>query len=174
MSRFRSVFILTIFSFFLLSGGCTVGVKVLVDAPNVEYPVSQTSNFYSGERLVLIDEYEELDSFEFTFSRLGTSGIIDMSARVDVSDQLNKIIQEHDGDAITNLTVSVHNPPVANGLLWFVKTVALSATLISTTIAIIEPKQTPALIAVGSAAVYIFTPAKATIKVEGTVVKLLE
>ena len=174
MNRSLSLFITTFVASALVFNGCTVGVKVLVDAPNVEYPVSQTSNFYYGDQLVLADEYEILDTFEFTFSRLGTSGIVDLDARVDLSEQLNKIIKEHDGDAITGLTVSVHNPPFANGLLWFVKTVALTATLVSTTVTIIEPQRLPAMIAVGSAAVYVFTPAKATIKVEGSVVKLLE
>lgn len=169
----RSFPLLMIVFSLLTFSGCTVGVKVLVDAPDVQYPVSQTSNFYSGDQLILSDGYEEIDQFEFTFSRLGTSGIIDLGARVDLSDQLNKIIEEHNGDAITNLTVSVHNPPVANGLLWFVKTVALTATVASTFITIIEPQRVPALIAVGSAAVYVFTPAKATIKVEGSVVRIL-
>lgn len=174
MNKYLSPFILIIVTSMLITNGCTVGVKVLVDAPDVEYPVSQTSNFYAGERLVLNDEYEILDNFEFTFSRLGTSGIINLVSRVDLSNELNRIIKEQNGDAITNLSVSVHNPPVANGLLWFVKTVALTATLASTTITIIEPDRVPALIAAGSAAVYVFTPAKATIKVEGYVVRILD
>lgn len=155
--------------------GCSVGAKVHINASNVEYPVSQTNSFYTpNNQLIITDEYEILEEFSFTFTKWGVSSLINIQSEEDISNQLNRLIKEHNGDAIVDLTIAVYNPPFRNGILWFTKTVALSAALITFPIAIIEAKAGYAVTGAGSAAVFLFTPAAADIKVEGKVVRLLE
>lgn len=157
----------------LLFISCSVGTKVQIKADQMEYPVSQSNSFYSADdQLTLTDNYEILDDFSITFTKWGVSSIINIHSHEDISDRLNKIIEEQNGDAIIDMTISVYNPPVRNGLLLFAKTVALSAVLIATPITIIKPSRESVIIAGSSGLLYLFTPAAADIRVEGKVVRV--
>ncbi|MEX2603732.1 MAG: hypothetical protein WD361_06000 [Gracilimonas sp.] len=161
-------------SFYVLCG-CSVGAQVSINAAHVNSPVSQTNSFYTqNDKLILTDHYEVVESFSHTFTKWGVSSIINIRNEEDISEKLNSIIAKHDGDGIVDLTISVNNPPFINGMMWFTKTVALTAALISIPATIIEPKRGYALTAAGSSVVYLFTPAAAEIKIEGKVVRLLD
>ncbi len=174
-SKSKILFLLLSLAGYLLINGCSVGAKVKLNAANIEYPVSQTNSFYTANnRLILPGQYEVEEEFSFTFTKWGVSSPIEIKSEEDISNRLNAIIQQHNGDAIVDLTISVHNPPVRNGLLWFTKTVAFWTALIFTPLTLIEPKSDHAIIAASSIGLYMFTPATAIIKVEGKVVRLIE
>ncbi len=169
-----SILFATIFGAIIFAG-CSVGTKVLVTADELEYPVSQTSSFYTPDgKLAVSENFEILEDFEFTFTKWGVSSVLNIDNQQDISSRLNAVIEEHNGSAITNLTISVYNPPVRNGLMLFVKTVSLTAALISIPVTAIEPSQEGAVIALSSSLIYLFTPAAADIKIEGTVVRFIE
>lgn len=159
----------------LFIDGCTVGARVKLSAASVEFPVSQTNSFYTANNhLVLPTQYEVQREFSFTFTKWGVSSPVEIRSKADISDKLNAIIRQDNGDAIVDLTISVSNPPVRNGLLWFTKAMALWTALISIPLTIIEPKTTHAVIAASATAVYLFIPAAAVIKVEGKVVRVIK
>ena len=156
----------------LVFGGCSVGTKVTVNAPDVSYPVSQTSSFYApNDELIAEGDYELLDTFSLTFRKWGVTGVINIKSEADISARLDEIIQEQGGDAIVDLKISVHSPNL-NSFLWFTKVVAFMTAIIATPITLAEPSPTGAYVSSGSALVYLFTPAAADIKIDGRVVKL--
>ena len=158
----------------LFCTACSVGALVNIKAENIEHPVSHTNNFYAPDgKLIASDGYEIKKEFSFTFTKWGISSVIDIEREEDISDELNDIISKNDGDAIVDITVSVANSP-ANGFTFFTKVTSLWGTIIFTPLAIIDSSRDYAIIAAGSAVVYIFTPAAADIKIEGKVVKILE
>lgn len=159
----------------ILMSGCSVGAKVAVTAREVEHPVSYTHSFYnSDDELVLSNDYEELTDFSFTFTKWGVSSWIEIQNSEDISNRLNKIIEKENGDAITNLKISINNPSGKNGLLWFSKVITISASALFTFLAITDDEHRPGFagIAAGSTLAALFTPAAVDIKVEGTVVKI--
>jgi predicted acylesterase/phospholipase RssA len=159
----------------VLLSGCSVGATVAVTAKEVDHPVSYTNSFYSSDdELVLSNDYEELNNFSFTFTKWGVSSWIEIRNSEDISNRLNKIIEKENGDAITNLKISINNPSGKNGLLWFSKVITISASALFTFLAIADDEHRPefAAIAAGSTLAALFTPAAVDIKVEGTVVKL--
>lgn len=165
---------LNLFISFMLCTACSVGALVNIKADKIEHPVSHTNNFYAPNgTLIESDGYEIQKEFSFTFTKWGVSSVIDIEREEDISDELNDIISENDGDAIVDLTVSVANSP-ANGFTFFTKVTSLWGALIFTPLAIIDSSRDYAIIAAGSAIVYIFTPAAADIKIEGKVVKILK
>ena len=156
----------------LFLNGCSVGTKVSVHASDVSYPVSQTSSFYSpNDELMEVGDYELLDSFSFDFRKWGISGVIDIKSDADISAKLDEIIEQNNGDAIVDMKISVHSPGI-NSFLWYTKVIAFLTAIIATPITLAEPSPTGAYIATGSTLVYLFTPAAAEIKIEGTVVRL--
>lgn len=161
----------------LILHGCSVGATVAVSAQEVNYPVSYTDSFYgSDNQLVLYGEYEALKDFSFTFTKWGVSSWIEIRNSEDISDRLNKIIENENGDAITNLKISVNNPPGRNGFLWLSKALTITSSALFTSLALSETENQLEFIAIaaGSALAALFTPAAVDIKVEGTVVQFSE
>ncbi|WP_421775035.1 hypothetical protein [Gracilimonas sp.] len=157
----------------LLISGCSVGAKIAVSAYDVQHPVSQTGSFYDSQNLLKTEaDYEPVKDFNFTFTKWDVSSIIEIKNSEDISNRLNKIIEKHDGDAIVNLRISVHNPAGKNGLLWFSKTLTTTASVLFTFLAISDPQPEFTAIAVSSTGIALFTPAAADIKVAGTVVRI--
>lgn len=160
--------------YLLIFSGCTVGTKVSLTADSVDYPVSMAQSFYSETNtLILPHQYEVVQEFGFEFTKWGVTSPLNINANEDLSDVLNEIIEKYQGDAITDLSISALNPPTRNNLLLFAKTVALSSALVFTTATIINLKMSYGAAAAGSAAVYLFTPAAAKVRVEGRVVRLI-
>ena len=156
------------------SAGCTVGAKVGIHASTVEYPVSQSSSFYSPEgELIISDNYELLEPFSFNFKKWGVSSVFEIKTSADISQRLNHIIEEQGGDAIVDLTISVRNT-TSNSFMLFLKSSAFITALITTPLTISEPKPVRAAVATGSLLSYLFMPGNADIKIEGTVIRLLD
>lgn len=180
MNRRLNKFLLTLsLPGILFLGGCSVGATIAVSAKKVHYPVSYTDSFYSPDnQLVLPGEYEALKDFSFTFTKWGVSSLIEIRNSEDISDRLNKIIENENenGDAITNLRISINNPPGRNGLLWFSKALTITSSALFTFLAISDSEHRPEFtaIAAGSALTALFTPAAVDIKVEGTVIQFSE
>lgn len=161
----------------LFLNGCSVGATVAVSGKKVHYPVSYTDSFYSSDnQLVLSSEYEVLKDFSFTFTKWGVSSWIEIRNSEDISNRLNNIIENENGDAITNLKISVNNPPGRNGFLWFTKAITITSSTLFTFLAISDSEHRPEFtaIAAGSALAALFTPAAVDIKVEGTVIQFPE
>ncbi len=159
---------------FLFINCCSVGALVNVKAADIKYPVSHTDNFYSkNDSLVELTQYEVQKKFSFSFTKWGVASLIDIERKEDISKELNNIIEKNNGDAIVDLSVSVSNPAI-NGFTFFIKTISFWTTLVATSIAISESSADPAIIAAGSTALYLFTPAAAEIKIEGKVVKIVK
>jgi hypothetical protein len=154
--------------------GCSVGATVNLEAPTVGYPVSMTSSFHTSDhRLVVPGRYEVLDRFSFTFTKWGVASDITIEGDEDLSTRLDAIVERHGGDAIVDMRISVRNP-ARNGFLLMVKSVAIASTLITVPLFVISPDLTTGLVALGSIGVYAFTPAAALIRVDGTVVRMVE
>ncbi|MCA1802126.1 MAG: hypothetical protein LC662_06675 [Rhodothermaceae bacterium] len=170
-----NIFLLTLlFPGILFLDGCSVGATVTVSAQKVHYPVSFTDSFYSPDnQLVLRGQYEALKDFSFTFTKWGVSSWIEIRNSEDISRRLNQIIENENGDAITNLKISVNNPPVRNWVLWFSKVITITSAAIFTLLALSESDHQPKYMAIaaGSVIVALFTPAVVDIKVEGTVIQ---
>ena len=161
----------------LFLGGCSVGATVTVSAQKVQYPVSFTDSFYSPDnQLVLRGEYEALKDFSFTFTKWGVSSWIEIRNSEDISKRLNNIIENENGNAITNLRISINNPPGKNGLLWFLKAITITSSALFTFLALSDSDHQLEYvnIAAGSVLVALFTPAAVNIKVEGTVIQYSE
>jgi hypothetical protein len=164
----------SLLSALLLFYGCSVGVLVNIKAPEISHPVSHTDNFYTAQgELITEGEYEVIKPFSFTFTKWGIHSIIEIDREVDISDDLNRIINKNKGDAIVELTISVSDPPV-NDLTFFTKMVSLWGSLIFIPLTIAEPSNDYAIIAASSVVVYIFTPGAADINVDGKVVKIVK
>jgi len=158
----------------LLISSCSVGALVNIKAQEITHPVSHTDNFYSTDgNLITPNQYEVIEPFSFSFTKWGVSSIIDIEREADISDELNDLIEENNGDAIVNLIISVSDAPV-NGLTFFTKALSFWGSLIFIPLTIAEPSSERAIIAASSVAVYIFTPAAADIKVEGKVIKIIK
>lgn len=166
-----------LFSFLLVISislnSCSVGALVNIKAPEITHPVSHTNNFYTraGE-LITHNQYEVIKSFSFSFTKWGVSSVIEIEREADISDDLNDLISDNNGDAIVELTISVGNSP-ANGFTFFTKMVSFWGSLIFIPLAIIETSSEYAVIGASSAVLYIFTPAAADINVKGKVVKII-
>lgn len=176
-SRINIVLLTLLLPFILFLSGCSVGASVAVNAKKVEYPVSFTDSFYSSDnQLILNGEYESLKDFSFTFTKWGVSSWIEIRNSEDISNRLNKIIENENGDAITNLKISIKNPPVRNGVLWFTKAVAITSSALFTVMAVSDSDRRGGYtaIAAGSTLAALFTPATVDIKVEGTVIQFYE
>lgn len=173
-----NIFILTLsLSVLLFLSGCSVGATVAVNAKKVQYPVSFTDSFYSSDnQLILNGEYDALKDFSFTFTKWGVSSLIEIKNSEDISNRLNEIIENENGNAITNLKISINNPPGRNGLLWFSKAVTITLSVIFTVMVMSESERVGrySAIAAGSAFAALFTPAAVDIKVEGTVIQFYE
>ncbi len=173
-SRMHFVLLILLMPTLVFLNGCSVGATVAVTAKEVDHPVSYTHSFYnSNDELVVSGSYEELKDFSFTFTKWGVSSWIEIRNSEDISNRLNKIIEKENGDAITNLKISINNPSGKNGLLWFSKVITISASALFTFLAISDSDHRPEFtaIAAGSTLAALFTPAAVDIKVEGTVVK---
>ena len=172
-TRIKLLFLNILMSMILFTA-CSVGALVNIKARKIEHPVSHTNNFYDpAGRLIGSDEYSIQKEFSITFTKWGISSLIDIEREEDISDDLNDIITENDGDAIVDLTVSVANSPI-NGFTFFTKVISFWGAAIFTPLAIIESSRDYAFIAAGSILIYIFTPAAADIKLEGKVVKIIK
>lgn len=159
----------------LITGGCSVGTKVNLTAHSVQYPISMTYSFYSDSNaLILPRQYELLEEFSIEFTKWGISAPLNLNANADLSTILNEIIENQQGDAIIDLSISVFNPPGRNGMLLLTKTLALTSALIFITLTITDPKASYAVLAAGSAALFLFTPAAADIRIEGRVVRIID
>ncbi len=84
---------------------------------------------------------------------------------------MNSLIIENGGDAITGLTISVNNAEI-NKLMVFPKIVSLWAGIAGVSLLLAGESADNAVVAVSAAIIYLFTPAKANIKIEGKIIKL--
>ena len=152
--------------------GCSVGAKVNIEAQDLQYPVSQSPSLYapSGDFLDEVN-YESISNFRFNFKKWGISSI-NVNSNVDISQQLNQIIAEKDGDAIVNLEISMRNTGT-NSFMVFIKSVALMGSIIATGVTVSQPTSDSAAFAAGSIITYLLTPANVDIEISGTVVKFI-
>jgi len=167
----KRVFAIGLLTGCLLLGGCSVGAKLHVDAPDVTYPVSFTSGYYDRTGAhVTSNMYEEVESFSFSFRRVGVSSVVDIERRENLSSRLDALIEEHNGDAIVNLEVSVNNPGVNSGLL-FVKSVSIMVALVTIPATIAQPGTGLATAATVSTVLSFFTPGIVEARIDGVVVR---
>jgi hypothetical protein len=84
------------------------GGRISISAPNVNKVVSITESVYDKNfNIINAADYEVIKEFNFTVSKWYLFWtIIPLSSDVDISEKLNKIIEENDGDGIVNLQVS--------------------------------------------------------------------
>lgn len=160
-----------IFGFTILNG-CSVGSKIIVSAREVQYPVSYTNSFYDHQnRLIEAGDYSNVHELNFRFTKWGVHSLIEIQNSEDISNRLNAIIEQYDGDAIVNLSISVNNPSGKNGLMWVSKTISIASSGLFALLAITDPNPEYTAVAVGSGLVSLFIPGAAEIKIEGTVIR---
>lgn len=100
--------VVTIFMIFLVVG--CAGGRMMVTAPNVEKVVSTTEGIYDKNYNILNNiDYEVVNAFTFNVSKWSIFWtLIPISSDVDISEQLNKELQDNNGDAIVNLEVEAN------------------------------------------------------------------
>jgi hypothetical protein len=150
--------------------GCSVGTRVSIESNRLEYPVSQSSSVYISDGEILkANDYELIADFSYRFKKWGISSL-GIDSGIDISDQLNSIIEEKGGDAIVNLDISMRNT-AKNSFMLVLKSTAFIVSIAATAITFADPSAEASLIAAGSLATYLFTPANVDIEIRGTVVK---
>ena len=152
--------------------GCYVGAKVHVKTDHLSYPVSYTESFYTHDlKLKARDDYKKIKHISFSFTKWGISAPLNISSDEDISERLNDVIKENEGDALVNVVVSVNSTPV-NGVLMVPKSLGFIIGLVGIPLFISEPTGENAALAAGAIVVYLFTPGAATINIEGDIIKI--
>ncbi|MBO6536780.1 MAG: hypothetical protein JJ966_11180 [Balneolaceae bacterium] len=162
-----------IFIFLITGFGCSVGTKLSIEANSLKYPISQSpSVFLRDGELANENEYEYVTDFSYDFKKWGNS-TLNIQSDVDISNQLNEIIEENNGDAIVNLEVSMRNTS-ANSIMLFVKSIALMGSMISAAVTVSEPTLESSAFTGGFIATYLFTPANIDVQISGTVIRFVD
>jgi len=99
----------TIAAFFVLFSslqavGCYTGARFNLVAPNLDYPVSMTEAVHDHELKVRsFDDYDELSRFTLTFTGWSVGFPLSPNPQKDISDRLNAIVKEKNGDGIVGM-----------------------------------------------------------------------
>lgn len=101
--------LLTLLLLMLCPFGC-MSVKSELLAQNLEYPVSMTNSIVNSRGQHI--DYKILDKFKIKHRNwFWMGGLVNLSDRQwDASEDLNNLVKENNGDAITSLQVSVSDP----------------------------------------------------------------
>jgi hypothetical protein len=152
--------------------GCYVGTTARVKSDHLEYPVSYTESFYTPDfNLVNSEHYSTVKHFNLSFTKWGISPPLNIGSEEEISDRLNQVIRENDGDAAVRMVVSVNSTPV-NDYLFIPKAISFAIGLVAIPLVITDPTKENAVLAASAIAVYLFTPGAATITLEGDVVRI--
>jgi len=116
--------------------GCGGG-KMIITANDLKYPVSASNSVFDNENSIIsknIDLSENPDTssyFEFSVSKSTIAWtLIPLSKDPDISEKLNSIIEEKNGDAIINLQVyTTQNPLICLGSIIPIIPTPISATI---------------------------------------------
>jgi hypothetical protein len=171
--KIESIFICLIAAciIFLISG-CTVAAKVNIHASDLDYPVSYSDSFYDDQLLTRYpDTYRTVNNFSFDFTKFSFTFPINSESNEDISQKLNEIIKQNEGDGIVGLKITVSDSPL-NSLTLFTKIVSLWGFMIGTASFISDASRDAALLAGCSLAIYLLSPAAANVTIEGKVVKM--
>lgn len=156
----------------ILLVSCTVGLNTKIKASTLSAPVSLSETFYTNTfQIADSTNFQIIKSFSFEFTKWGISSPLNIGSDKDISEELNRIIIENGGDAITGLKISVNNSEI-NKVLLFPKVISLWVGVVAMSLIVSGEFADNAIVAVSAAIIFLFTPAKANIKVEGEVVKL--
>lgn len=108
----KSLVLFSIIMASLAATGCSMGGRMNLKASNLKYPASTTSSIYDSN-LKLLDEgdYEVVKPFSITKTKWTMfDTLIGLTSDPDISEELNSLIKENNGDAIVNLGFRA-NPP---------------------------------------------------------------
>jgi hypothetical protein len=172
MTRNHLVLLIAVSLVFLIPG-CWAGVSSNITANEVEYPVSFSETFHDRSLKVIVQEdYEEVATFSFTFTKWGATTPIRLESSEDISARLNRIVREHDGDAVVNLSIAIQ-PHALNGVFLVMKVVGYIGMFVG----VVELfwGNNPALgagLTVGFGSIALLMPTAINIKVQGTVVRV--
>ena len=156
----------------ILLVACTVGLNTKIKASNLSVPVSFSNTFHTKTfHIADSTNFLEIKSFTLEFTKWGISSPLNIGSDRDISKELNKLIIENQADAITGLKISVNNSEI-NQVLLFPKVISLWVGIAAMALLASGESADNALVAAGAAIIYLFTPAKTNIKVEGMVVRL--
>ncbi len=166
----------TIAAFFVLFSslqavGCYTGARFNLVAPNLDYPVSMTEAVHDHELKVRsFDDYDELSRFTLTFTGWSVGFPLSPNPQKDISDRLNAIVKEKNGDGIVGLTITVGNNSI-NGVTMALK--GISAVTFAASLLILSGNdQSDGLILAGaSLACLLLLPTAGEFTISGTVVK---
>lgn len=171
-TKFRQTLLLFLLLNTFSFNGCWVAAKVDVKAPTIAFPVSYSDTFYSQkDSLITADKYQIKESFKLSFSKWAVGFPLNLGREADISNTLNTLIDKNEADAIVNLTIAVSNPE-ANVFFLFTKILSFFSSMVFIPITIADPSIENGLIAATSLAIYLFSPARADIEIQGQVVKL--
>lgn len=169
----QTILIVLVFIGLSFFNGCTVGLQVKMEAPDVNYPVSQTSNFYTShdQQLIQSNQYSVEEEFSYSFKKWGFKFPISTEPQENLSTLFNHIIEKHEGDAIVDLEISGTNPP-SNSIFLFTKLIGLVVGGVGIVQTIQDPTVSSSAFTLGGSLVYLFSPASAQIQLEGKVVTI--
>lgn len=167
--RYFDFFILCSCIFFV---SCTVGLNTKIKANTLSAPVSFSETMYTNKMQIADStKFQRINSFSFEFTKWGISTPLNIGSDKDISRELNQIITKNGGDAILDLKISVKNSGV-NYFLLVPKVLSLWTGVVAISLLASGESADNAIVAASSVIIYLFTPAKANIKVQGVVVKL--
>ena len=158
----------------LLLPGCYVGSNFHVGASSLDQPVSFSDVVHNSElQVVGPGEYTELGQFSISFTGWSFGFPITPNPSRDISKELNAIVLNKGGNAITRLTIRVANNPV-NTMSMVLRGISFAGFLVGGLVML--DSETNRLVAAEIMAVslagILFIPTIAEFTLEGTVVKL--
>ena len=157
----------------ILLSGCYAGSEFIVEAPNVQQPVSMTSAIHDSTlQIVQAGMYDELGRFAVSFSGVGLGWPLNTHPHIDISDELNRIVKQKGGNGIVNLSIRAENTPVTY-VSMFLRGVSWLGLVVGSALLFDAHSRTePAVATMAvSAAGILFLPAAGHFVVEGTVVR---
>jgi hypothetical protein len=154
--------------------GCIVGTRGNIEANDLTAPVAFTYTIhdYAGN---VIDErdYIVVSNFSFSYVQRGINYPLSIKHDRDISDELNRLIAEHNGDAIVGFTVVAENATGMNSLPIVAKSIGwmgVAGGLAMTGTWSSNGWSGPILLG-SSLAVALFTPGYTNITVYGDIVR---
>ncbi len=157
----------------IVQSGCYVGTVTHVTADDLEYPVTLSNVMIESGHFVAIEAYQEIATFSSRHHWIGWAWPLQIPRDKDISGILNRVIEEHDGDAVVDLKIHVTDSP-ANALSLLAKTAAVVGGIVGG-VMMFHPDGHAgqgALLFTGSSAVFIMAPGFTWVKIEGTVVNV--
>lgn len=173
-SRIRGICLPIIFLIIaMVQSGCYVGTLTHVTADELEYPVTLSNVMIDSGYFVAIEDYQEIATFTSRHHWIGWAWPLQIPRNKDISGILNRVIEEHDGDAVVDLKIHVADSP-ANALSLLAKTTAVVGGIVGG-VMMFHPDGHAgqgALLFAGSSAVFTLAPGFTWVKIEGTVVNV--